>query len=371
MNVTETRSVGDTFSVPAGMSVAYICIAAFISFILIFRIIQLWLINPLVDSADNSFAIKTEVLKNALEARQREYCLAFKGPLEGDDELRQKFYNGELYTPVVAGSDLRVLYFDDESGDHSIELPRDVADEAASQLNSDTHSVCGPGTTYTAQHLAAGKKWNIKACQWLQNRARNYFSRFFGMFFVKQEGPERVHHTTVTTTKLGILCITSSVYQQAIFLLLCANIIIISFTLLFAKLTPTIGTVMGAIMYIDMIALVVDGMFHVIQQHGFAVPIIQNSIDGCLQRSGFHYGKGQFPKNWHEIVWMTNSSSTKHDEWSKNEKFGIQYNQAFEAASAAYSNMDSAHKSQLTSMSIFFAQAVALIFLAATGLGNT
>lgn len=30
MNVTETRSVGDTFSVPAGMSVAYICIAAFI-----------------------------------------------------------------------------------------------------------------------------------------------------------------------------------------------------------------------------------------------------------------------------------------------------------------------------------------------------
>lgn len=115
MNATKISSDGDTFSVTGGKRKIFICIAAVISIIIILRIIQFWLINPLVDSADNTFSIKTKVLNDALKERQSKYRLAFKHergvPLQGQLVWSHISYfgkdDGELYTPVKPGSDLR------------------------------------------------------------------------------------------------------------------------------------------------------------------------------------------------------------------------------------------------------------------------
>lgn len=73
------------------------------------------------------------------------------------------------------------------NGAHTFKAPNDIADE-----DNGLHAMYvrghianldpghGQGTNYTAQQLDAKNKLNIKACNWLQNRARSPTQRCLG-----------------------------------------------------------------------------------------------------------------------------------------------------------------------------------------------
>ncbi len=141
--------------------------------------------------------------------------------------------------------------------------------------------------------------------------------------------------------------------------------------------------VIKAVNIVTAISLVADSLIHTFTQQQLAGPIISNSLDSCLQRCSYYYGKVEEQTNagtewktkmikakWHEIVWITNTLNPKRKEWSENPQFGIQYCQAIDAADNAYAGIDIANKGQIAAMIAISSQILLFIIVTSTGLGR-
>ena len=367
---------------------------------IVIRIAQLAVVKPILNSADNSYSIKTEVVNNCLKGRRTLYGLAHKGGIIGSDRFVciQKAADGniEVYTPVKQYEDLRV------------KLPSNrvvTIDQAERDPDIEGIHYATAGTDEVGKIL--------KFVRFLQSPDRGVINRIVWSPLLWQWPKETdVHYATITTTRLGILAIQNAIYQQFVCLLLLVELFVISTSLHFGNpYIDPLHKLVKAVNIVTAISLVADSLVHTFIQQQLAGPIISNSLDSCLQRCGYYYSKieeqagdnqannhqqadghqqvnvGNQQANdqqqanieweikmrkakWHEIVWITNTLNPKRKEWSKNLQFGIQYCQAIDAADNAYAGFDIANKGQLAAMIAISSQILLFIIITSTGLGR-